>query len=240
MTTRLRAAATSTVVVDAVREATGITERPDPVEGRSGGPAGNARLTAWTGLLLLILLLAESLTALDVRGFITWHIGLGALLVGPVLLKIATTSWRAGRYYTGNPGYAVAGPPPMVFRVDGPLLVVSMVALLATGIIAALVGPDSARTGLVGPLDLITLHQTAFWFWAVSVGVHVLGRLVPAWRIARARPGAGGSAPRVPGRLPRALLVVGALAAGVGVMAAVLPSATPWQNDRPRFERQHD
>jgi hypothetical protein len=51
--------------------ATGRRHRDDPLEPRTGGPAGNARLTAWTGLLLLVLSLAELVTLLDVGGLIS-------------------------------------------------------------------------------------------------------------------------------------------------------------------------
>lgn len=43
----------------AVEELTGRADRRDPVLAGTGGPAGNARLTAWTGLVLLVLLAIE-------------------------------------------------------------------------------------------------------------------------------------------------------------------------------------
>jgi hypothetical protein len=45
---------------DAVAEATGRHRRRDPVRPVTGGPAGNARLTAWLGALLLTLFLLTS------------------------------------------------------------------------------------------------------------------------------------------------------------------------------------
>ena len=57
----------------------------------SGGPAGNAVLTAWTGLTLLVPGVAELLTLFDVRGLITWHVAMGALLVPPALVKTGST-----------------------------------------------------------------------------------------------------------------------------------------------------
>lgn len=41
------------VLNDVVTTAIGAAHRDDSVEPRSGGPAGNARLTAWAGLFLL-------------------------------------------------------------------------------------------------------------------------------------------------------------------------------------------
>jgi hypothetical protein len=56
-----------------VTEAVGRSQRDDAVLERTGGPAGNARLTAWTGLLLLALFLAELVTVLNVQGYLSWH-----------------------------------------------------------------------------------------------------------------------------------------------------------------------
>lgn len=67
-----------------------------------------------------MLFLGELLTLLDVRGLITWHVVLGALLIPPALLKTATTSWRIVRYYSGNIDYRTAGPPPTLLRLLEP------------------------------------------------------------------------------------------------------------------------
>lgn len=100
------------LTTDTLDEATGRRRRRDPVRPRTGGPAGNAVLTAWTGLLLLALFLAELVTLLDVHGLISWHIALGALLIPPALFKTATTGWRIIHYYVGDRDYVDAGPPP--------------------------------------------------------------------------------------------------------------------------------
>ena len=71
----------STSMTETLDEAAGKRHRQDPVTGSSGGPAGNARLTAWTGVLLLVLFLVELVTVLDVDGLISWHIVVGTLLV---------------------------------------------------------------------------------------------------------------------------------------------------------------
>ena len=66
----------------------------------TGGAEGNERLTAMTGALLLVLLAAEGITIVSVRQLLSWHFFLGMLLVGPVLLKLGSTSYRFVRYYT--------------------------------------------------------------------------------------------------------------------------------------------
>lgn len=51
----------------------------------------------------LVPLAVEGVTVLSVRQMITLHVYLGILLVGPVLLKTASTTYRFARYYTGAP-----------------------------------------------------------------------------------------------------------------------------------------
>lgn len=209
------------VVAETLATATGRAERHDPVGARTGGPAGNAVLTAWLGLALLVLVLAELVTLLDVRGLIGWHVAVGALLVPPALAKTASTGWRIVRYYGGQRDYRVAGPPPLLLRLLGPLVVAATLALLATGVVLVAIGQDASRQPLLTALgfrvDWITLHQAAFVVWMVATGLHVLARLVPAARLAGGRSRSGRT---VPGSALRVGVLV--LAAASAVLAAVL------------------
>ena len=99
------------------------------------GVEGNSRLTAATGTLLTLLLLVEGFTILDVRGYITLHAAVGLILIGPVALKTVSTMYRFGRYYTGRAAYVRKGPPNIVLRLAGPLVVLSTLAVLATGVV---------------------------------------------------------------------------------------------------------
>jgi hypothetical protein len=75
----------------------------------TGSAAGNERLTAMTGAVLLGLLAAEGVTILFKRQMLTAHFFIGMLLIGPVLLKIGSTGYRFARYYTGSePACSVA------------------------------------------------------------------------------------------------------------------------------------
>jgi hypothetical protein len=181
--------------------ATGAAHRDDPALPRTGGPAGNARLTAWIGLLLLPLFAAELVTLLSLEGLLSWHIAIGVILIPPALVKTASTGWRILRYYAGAQVYRQAGPPPLVLRVLGPLVVLTTLSLLGTGVVLLLVGPSGAFTPLVTvagqPISVLTLHQASTIAWAVATGLHVLGRLVPAVHLAmnsgpRQDPPAGG------------------------------------------------
>jgi len=143
------ALATNRAVTEVVGTAVGRARRADPVLPRTGGPAGNARLTAWIGLGLLIAFLAELVTLLDVTGLISWHIVIGVLLVPPALAKTATTGWRILRYYTGNRAYRQAGPPPLLLRLLGPVVVLTTLTVLGTGLVLIAVGPDATFTPLL-------------------------------------------------------------------------------------------
>ena len=154
------------VVAGTLAAASGRDHRDDPVLPRTGGPAGNAVLTAWTGLVLLVLFVAELLTLLNIRGLITCHVAIGALLVPPALVKTGATMWRLVGYYRGNAAYTRAGPPPVLLRLLGPLVVLSTLALLATGALLVLIGdPKSQHVFVTLPLlrvNWVTLHQITF------------------------------------------------------------------------------
>lgn len=85
----------------------------------TGGAAGNERLTALTGMVLLVLLAVEGVTILSVQRLLTVHFFVGMLLIGPVVLKICSVSCRFVRYYTGAASYRRKGPPAPLLRLLG-------------------------------------------------------------------------------------------------------------------------
>jgi hypothetical protein len=219
-------------ILDTLLVAIGRNERDDPTNSGTGGPAGNARLTAWTGLLLLILSLAELVTLLNVGGLISWHIVIGTLLVPPALLKTATTGWRIIRYYRRNPGYRQAGPPPLLLRVLGPGVAISTLGLLASGLILILLGRTNSRNVFITLLgqrvDWLTLHQGLFIVWAVLTGLHVIGRFVPALNLV--------IFPKVTtngvdGGRSRAAIMIATLAIAALSAALVLSASGSWRQD---------
>jgi hypothetical protein len=180
------------------------------------GVEGNTRLTGATGIVLLFMLAVEGYTILDVRGMITLHIFLGIMLVGPVLLKTATTMYRFTRYYQHKPAYVRRGPPHIVLRVLGPVVIVSSLAVLGTGI--GLLGVHSRDGG-----TLLTAHQASFIVWVFAMTIHVLGHVkeavVASWAELRH------TAPR---RLLRLTALVLAIGLGVGGGAVLIGDATQW------------
>jgi hypothetical protein len=215
-------------VAGAVAEATGRERRVDPVLPRTGGPAGNAVLTAWVGLVLLVGAAAEMLTLFNVTGLMSWHVAIGALLIPPALVKTATTGWRIVRYYVGHVPYQEAGPPPVLLRLLGPLVVLSTLGLLGSGVLLVLLGPVGIRSTLLDVagfrLDWVSVHQGFFVVWFGATGLHVLGRLVPALRITTPT---RGSRP-IPGTAARRLLLVAMTASMVALAAFLVHAAGSW------------
>jgi len=223
-------------VADTLAEATGRERRVDPVLPGTGGPAGNAALTAWTAMVLLVVSFAEGLTLFSVRGLISWHVALGALLVPPALLKTASTGWRMVRYYVGSPPYQVAGPPPLLLRLLGPLVVVSTLGLLGSGVLLVLLGPDSSYRSAVSilgfRLDWVGVHKGFFVVWFGVMTLHVLGRILPALRITVTS--VGGTTP-VPGAWTRWLLLAATLASAAALAAALVRADGSWVRFQPLF-----
>ena len=182
------------------------------------GPEGNARITAANGLVLLVLLAVEGVTVLDVRGMLTLHILLGVILIPPVLLKSATTFWRFAKYYRGAEPYLRKGPPHIILRVLGPLVLLSSLALLGTGLVLVLSKPNHDSVWL-------TLHQASFIVWVSVMTIHVLGHTLEALRTSRDE---FSRAHYTRGRGLRLAAIVLVLVAGVGTAAAVWPTAKTW------------
>lgn len=212
------------ILVDLVDTALGRVQRDDPVVGRGGGPAGNARLTAWLGLLLLVAFVLECVTLISLGQLMTVHVVVGVILVALVLAKTASTGWRIARYYLGDPAYRAAGPPPMVLRVLGPLVVIAGLAVLGTGLSLIALGRgahDQLFAALGFRVDAVTLHQAAFVVWLAATVPHTLARLVPALRLVLDRQRLAGGALRA--GAVAAVIAVGALVAG-----PVLGEAGEW------------
>ena len=137
-------------------------------------PEANERLTAAAAVPIFVLLAVEGMTLLFLRPLLSVHIFVGLVLVLPVLLKIAATGWRFARYYLGDAEYARRGPPRLLLRLIAPLLVLSSLSVLATGIALVFTG---------GHADLLlNLHKASFVVWVPAFGVHVLAYV---WRVPR-------------------------------------------------------
>jgi hypothetical protein len=186
-----------------------------------GGTSGNEQLTAVAGVLLLVLFAALGITIIRIGQLLWWHLFLGVLLVGPVALKLGSTSYRFTRYYTANPAYRRKGPPHPLMRVLGPVVVLTTVAVFFTGLLLLVDGPSASGT-------LRLLHKVTFFMWLAAVGLHVLGHLVEMPGSLKAVSRDEGRTVRLPGSSGRALAVVGSMIAGLVLALLFLPDMHSW------------
>jgi hypothetical protein len=188
----------------------------DP-EASTSGVDANERLTSLTGGLLVVLLALLGITVLSVRSLLPQHFLLGFLIIPPLALKMASTGYRFARYYTGDPLYRRAGPPQLLMRLLAPLVVVSTVAIFATGLELWFFG---LRFGSIW----VEAHKLSFMVWLPVTGVHVLGHLGPTGRAAAAE----FSSSPFAHAMTRRSLVVGSVVAGVVLAIASLTYASPF------------
>jgi hypothetical protein len=181
------------------------------------GVRENAGLTSATGIALLLPLLAVTLSGLVFDSLWRVHYFAGFVLLPLVVLKLASTGYRAVRYYGGDPGYRRAGPPAPLLRALAPILVVSAAVLFVSGV-AMWVTQSRGQ-------PWSTLHTDAAVVFIAVAFVHVLAYLPAAWRTARATrrsrsDTAAGPARRRAGWRPT---LVGALAVGLVLAVATIP-----------------
>ena len=187
------------------------------LEQKHVGAIGNERLTALVSLVLLVLIIVELVTSAFLRIWLPVHTVVGVLLAGPLLVKMGSTSWRFLRYYTRAPAYVRRGPPPLVLRVLGPVLLVTTLVMVGSGI------------GLVvtGPLQpLLLLHVFSALVWLPLMALHSLAHLRQVPRnIASDWSSRLGSRSRR-GRGLRLVANLGALLLGVIAAVLLFPAAT--------------
>jgi hypothetical protein len=188
----------------------------------AGGTDGNERLTAITGAALIVLLAVLGVTIIAIGRLLWLHLFLGMLLIGPLGLKLASTGYRFGRYYTRNPAYRRKGPPPAALRLLAPLVVVSTVVVFASGVALLLAGPSSRGA-------LLPIHKASFIVWIAVTAVHVLAHMPSLPRALRADYGRDALPADLPGgRNGRALALAGALALGIVLAILAAPQFAPW------------
>jgi hypothetical protein len=178
-----------------------------------GGTAGNEVLTGVTALVLALLLAVEGVTLLFLHQLLPVHMFVGLALIGPVVLKLASTGYRFARYYTRSAAYRVKGPPALPLRMLAPVLVVTTVLVLASGVALLLIGHHSDTVLLV--------HKASFIVWSAVFAIHFLAYLPRAVRSMAPREAVSGTAARA-----GALAV--SLAAGAALALALLDRIGAW------------
>ncbi len=205
------------------RERAGVARRWRSASRLTGGGSdGNEQLTAVNGAILIVLLAVVGFTIPQLHQFIWLHLFVGLLLIGPVVLKMASTGYRFVRYYTRDAEYRRKGPPEIVLRLTAPLVVISTVGVFVTGIALLIVGPAHRDPWLL-------LHKVTFIVWIVFTSLHILGHL-PA--VARAV-GISGRAQAqglgaTGGATGRWIALTGALVGGLVLAVVLIPTFASW------------
>jgi hypothetical protein len=138
------------------------------LEQAQAGVIGNERLTALVSFVLLVLIIVELVTSAFLRLWLPTHTVVGVLLAGPLLVKMGSTGWRFLRYYTRAPAYVRRGPPFLVLRVLGPVLLITTVVMVGSGIGLVVVGPIQ--------VSLLT-HVFSALVWLPLIVVHSVAHL---------------------------------------------------------------
>ena len=169
--------------------------------------------------MLSVLLLAEGVTILWLGDLRAEHMFIGLVLIGPVLLKLASTGYRFVRYYSGARRIARRARRPLPLRVLAPALVFTTVVVFASGVGLLAAGHRSDT--------LMTLHKAGFVGWSVCFGVHFLAHLPrmlrsvgEGWTAARAD--------RTPGSGLRGALLAASLCGGFVLAFALLSRIEAW------------
>lgn len=197
-------------------------------EREDAGVEGNARLTGVLGALLVIALAIEGITVPSVRDMLTLHVFLGLFVMPVVCLKLASTGYRFFHYYRGTAAYRRKGPPHPVLRLTAPLLIVTTLTLLGTGVVMLAVGPQHSDAWR-------TLHQVSFIAWFALTAVHLIGHAFETWKLTTDEMRA---TVRVARRKARVSLVAGSLVVGLILGIASLSWTSAWKN-RPRHRNEN-
>jgi membrane protein DedA with SNARE-associated domain len=196
-------------------------EVEDLVDQGDEGVEANGRLTAMLGAVLLVLLAVEGITILRITPLLTIHVVVGMVLVPVILLKIGSTTWRFAKYYLGAPAYRRKGPPPALLRLLGPFVVVSSIAVVASGIATLLVTTTPLRN------ELLLVHKVTFVLWFLAMVVHVLGHLLDVANLAP-RDFYRRTRSQVRGASTRQWAIVSAVCVGILLGIVVAPKVGPW------------
>ena len=194
---------------------------PNRRRSRLSGVEGNARLTAAAAAVIFVLLAIEGVTILRIGNLLNVHVFIGIVLIPIVVVKISSTIWRFVRYYAGDPEYRRHGPPVLVLRLLGPVVVVLTVVVFASGVGLVVLLPRSLRQ------ELFFVHRASFILWLVVMTVHVLGHLGETTRLAP-RDWLLRTRRQVAGASTRQWILVCSVVLGALAAVAITPHAYGW------------
>ncbi len=189
---------------------------------RARGPAGPFPLLLFAPGFLQC---PGAYSDLRVHQLLSPHVFIGVVLIPPVLLKVASTTWRFARYYTGAPAYRRKGAPPVLLRLLGPVVVILTLVLLFSG--AGLLMVSRPWLSL-----LLKVHKASFVLWFGAMTIHVLGHLGEVFRLAP-RDWLRRTRREVTGAGTRQWLIAASLVAGVMLGFLLLSHVGHWLSAAP-------
>ncbi len=195
---------------------------PSESTGSSRRVRAVGRLLAMLGVVLFLGLAVEGVTIVFIGQTIAIHVVLGMILLPIILYKILIATYRFSMYYLGARDFKRAGPPELLLRIVAPLLVVTTLLVIATGIILVYTRPGTSSASY-----WLVIHRDTFIAWFVFCALHVLAYV-------RRAMGTGSEDLRhsryhwLLGRSGRLVSIAIALGMGVVLAVAVLPAASTW------------
>jgi hypothetical protein len=187
-----------------------------------GGTTGNELLTTVTGAVLIVLLAVIGITIIRLTPLLSVHLFVGLVLVGPLSLKLASTGYRFVGYYTGNLPYRSKGAPPTPLRLIAPIVILSTLTVMGSGIALLFAGPRSRHT-------LLPIHKVSFFIWLAFTSIHIIGHLPTLWQGLRADYAPSSLQDQVTdGRAGRVLALISTLVLGVIIAILLIPQFGPW------------
>ena len=154
-------------------------------------------------------------------------------------LKAGSVLYRFVRYYTGSAPYRRKGPPALLLRVIGPVIMLLTACVFGSGIMLAVTGPSYGP-----PSGWLEMHRISFIAWAFFIVIHVLAYVprLPRLLAAEARVAAprdtDGEPPaaRPPGdgvlggRGTRLALLIASLLVGLVIALLTVHLAGKWES----------
>lgn len=172
------------------------------------------------GGLLLVLFVIDLVVTANLDKLIMIHIFIGALLAGPLLVKLFSVGYRFFRYYGKSPAFRAKGTPNIWLRLLAPVLIVLTLLLFVSGIGLAIEGDIRI---------LFLIHAASAALWIPLLAVHVYAHIRQVPRAVREDWGHASSV-WVSGRAKRLRIAILSLATGAILGGVVTSIAAPWRH----------
>lgn len=182
----------------------------------------NERLTALAGATLLVGFVVDLYVTADLRKLIMAHIFIGALLAGPLIVKLTSVGHRFVRYYGKSTAFVAKGTPNIWLRLMAPFWILVTLILFLSGLVLALEGSPDNR------LVFLT-HALSAAVWIPLLAVHVYAHIRQVPRAISADWGAAYPQSLL-GRRKRLRIMILALIGGAIAGLVLTRIAAPWRH----------